>query len=273
MLASLLLILGLATLSMALRSFRPVLLQKLGALGIFATSFTAGYLMGGRNIFIGLFCASTWLLLPWLEILTRIRNLRLPLEKSLTHQPPPSSEAFPDLREITAEIEEEGFEHADDSGWDWEDYRQFFRLFYKNEERAQAAICFIDQQDIAFYYLSISSRAKDGAVWTTWNYPFSHSLKPVPQLKINRMRPTDTFLQIYESHRNFLREHHIDVSDLEELSGEQIQVEIQKDLRAQIAHNLAQGVLTQAGEGQIRYSWRGLFFIWVQFLRDLVRLS
>lgn len=273
MLPSLLLILGVATLSMALRTFRHVLLQKLGALGIFATSFIAGYILGGDNIFIGLFCASTWLLLPWLEILTRIRNLRLPLEKSLTHQSPPSAEAFPDLNDITSEIEDEGFEHADDSGWDWEDYRQFFRLFYKEGERAQAAICFIDQQDIAFYYLSISSRAKDGAVWTTWNYPFSHSLKPVPQLKINRMKATDTFLQMHESHREFLRQNGIEISQLEESSGDQIQVEIQKDLRAQIAHNLAQGVLTDAGEGQIRYSWRGLFFIWVQFLRDLVRLS
>ena len=273
MLSSLLLILCVATLSMGLRTFRSVALQKLGALGIFATSFIAGYLVSERNVFVGLFCASTWLLLPWLEILTRIRNLRLPLEKSLSHQAPPSSEAFPDLNELTSEIEGEGFEHADDTGWDWEDYRQFFRLFYKSGDRAQAAICFIDQQDIAFYYLSISSRAKDGAVWTTWNYPFSHSLKPVPQLKINRMKATDTFLQMYESHREFLRQHGIDAAQLEELSGEQLQVEIQKDLRAQIAHNLAQGVLTDAGEGQIRYSWRGLFFIWVQFLRDLVRLS
>jgi hypothetical protein len=258
---------------MALRSFHHVLLQKLGALGIFATSFLAGYLIGGKSIALGLFCASTWLLLPWLEILTRIRNLRLPLEKNLTHQTPPNSEIFPDLHEITTEIEDGKFEYIEDTGWDWEDYRQFFRLFYNGADRTQAAICLIDQHDMAFYYLSVSSRAKDGAIWTTWNYPFSHSLKPVPQLKINRMRAGDTFLQIYESHRSFLRRHGIDVSQLVELSGEQIQAEIQKDLQAQIAHNVAQGVLTSAGEGQIRYSWRGLFFIWLQFLRDLVRLS
>ena len=70
-----------------------------------------------------------------------------------------------------------------------------------------------------------------------------------------------------------MKSNRIDVSQLEELSADQIQIEIQKDLRAQIAHNLAKGVLTQAEEGQIRYSWRGLFFIWIQFLRDLVRLS
>ena len=87
------------------------------------------------------------------------------------------------------------------------------------------------------------------------------------------MRSDRTFFQIYQSHLDFLRENNISVSQLEELNAEQIQIEIQKDLRAQIAHNLAQGVLMEAGGGKIRYSWRGLFFIWIQFLRDLLRLS
>jgi hypothetical protein len=273
MLSSILLILGVAVLSMALRSFNHAVPQKLGALGVFAASFLAGYFLSGRNLYAGIFCASIWLLLPWLEILTRIRRLRLPLEKNLRHKSPPSSEIFPDLLEITAEVEEEKFEHVEDAGWDWDDYQQFFRLFYKGEDRSQAAICLIDQHDLAFYYLSISSRAKDGTIWTTWNYPFSYSLKLAPQLKINRLRTDQTFLQIYESHLHFLKQHNIAISQLEELSPAQIQVEIQKDLRTQIAHNLAMGVLTQAGEGLIRYSWRGLFFVWVQFLRDLVRLS
>lgn len=273
MLHPLLLVLGAAVLSMALRSFDHVVARKLGALGIFATSFLAGYFLCGRSVAAGSFCAASWLLLPWLEILTRIRKLRLPLEKNLRHKSPPNSEIFPDLQEITAEIEEEGFEHVEDAGWDWDDYQQYFRLFYKPADRSQAAICLIDQHDMAFYYLSVSSRAKDGTVWTTWNYPFSYSLKLVPQLKINRIPPGSTFLQVHESHRDFLRRRGVDVSGLEELDADRIQEEIQKDLRAQIAHNLAKGVLTEAEEGQIRYSWRGLFFIWFQFLRDLVRLS
>jgi len=272
MLFSLLLIAGVAALSMGLRSFDHVLPQKLGALGIFATSFLAGFFLSGY-LLVGIFCALSWLLLPWLEILTRIRKLRLPLEKNLRHRSPPSSEIFPALHEITTEVEEEGFEHVEDAGWDWEDYQQFFRLFYKQEERAQAAICLVDQHDMAFYYLSISSRAKDGKIWTTWNYPFSYSLKVAPALRINRLRNDQTFLQICESHHEFLRRNNIAPEELEELKPDEIQLEIQKDLRAQIAHNLANGVLTQTEEGQIRYSWRGLFFIWFQFLRDLVRLS
>ena len=52
--------------------------------------------------------------------------------------------------------------------------------------------------------MSISSRAKDGRIWTTWNYPFSYSLQLVPQWRVNRLRGDQTFLEIYESHKAFL---------------------------------------------------------------------
>ena len=272
MLSDLLLILGLAVLSLSLRSFDHPALRKLGALGIVGTSFVAGWRLSGLWQ-IGLFCASSWLLLPWLEILTRVRRLTLPLEKNLRHKSPPNAEVFPALAEITEEVEGEGFEYVEDAGWDWEDYAQFFRLFYQATDRTQAAICLIDQQTVAFYYLSVSSRAKDGTIWTTWNYPFSYSLKLVPDWRVNRLRGEHTFLQISESHREFLRRHHVDTEDLAELNPESIQDEIQKDLRAQIMHNIATGILKQDAAGEIRYSWRGMFFIWLQFLRDLVRLS
>jgi hypothetical protein len=65
----------------------------------------------------------------------------------------------------------------------------------------------------------------------------------------------------------------VHLDDLAALEPESIQEEIQKDLRAQIAHNLASGVLRKDSAGAVRYSWRGLLFIWLQFLRDLVRFS
>lgn len=271
-LSHLLLILGIATLTLALRSCRHPVLQKLGALGLLGTSFAIGYLLTGWWV-VGVLCAATWFLLPWLDLLTRIRRLTLPLERHLRHKAPPNSEVFPALGELTQEVEEEKFEHIDDAGWDWEEYAQFFRLFYKADERLQAAICLIDQQDVAFYYLSLSSRAKDGTIWTTWNYPFSYSLKLAPEWRVQRLRGDRSFLQLLEDHREFLRRHGITADALEELDGDRIQAEIQKDLRAQIAHNIASGVLKQAGTGEVRYSWRGLFYLWFQFLRDLVRLS
>ncbi len=121
---------------------------------------------------VGLVCALSWLLLPWLEILTRVRKLTLPLEKNLRHKhaaehrPP-----FPPSTRLTDEIEAEGFEHVEDAGWDWEDYQQFFRLFYKPADRAQAAICLIDQHErrllLPQRLLAREKRHKSGRLGTT----------------------------------------------------------------------------------------------------------
>ncbi len=270
--SNVLLVAGVLVLTLALRSFRHPLLQKAGALGVFATSFLLGWLFTGMWI-VGAGLAASWLLLPWLDLLTRIRKLSMPLERKLRHKAPPSAHNFPALNELTDEVENESFEHVDDSGWDWDEYQQFFRLFYKGDERMQAAICLVDQQDVAFYYLSISSRAKDGTIWTTWNYPLSYSLKLAPQWRVRRLRGDLSFLQLLEDHRHYLREHGIGTESLEELDPAKIQEEIQKDLRTQISHNITAGVLTKNQEGGVSYSWRGLFYLWVQFLRDLVRLS
>ena len=102
----------------------------------------------------GFAAAMSWLFLPWLEILTRIRALRLPKENSFGRKARRPRTLSQRSSEITREIEDEGFVHVGDAGWDWEDYRQFFRLFYREEDRAQAAICLNEQRDFSFYYLA-----------------------------------------------------------------------------------------------------------------------
>jgi hypothetical protein len=262
MLFGLLLTLGVAVLSVALRSYQTTFAQKLGALGVLIASFLAVYFITG-NAAWGVAGAASWLFLPWLEILTRIRTLRLPKEKRLRPKNPPPNSLFPALDEISREIENEGFAHVNDAGWDWEDYRQFFRLFYKADDRAH---------DLSFYYLRVSSRGKDGIVWTTWNYPLSYGLKLTPQFRINRQRPDQTFWQLYQSHREFLRNHSVETTSLDPLDEERMQTDIENDLRDQIAHNVRAGVLKSAADDEVKYSWRGMIYLWCQFLLDLVRL-
>ena len=108
-------ILAAALLCLALRSFPHPVLFKLGSFCILGTSFLAGYLVTGRWE-VGAFIAASWLLLPWLEILTRVRNARLPIVKALRHKYPPSGDLFPDLGALTEELQEEGFEQIEDAG-------------------------------------------------------------------------------------------------------------------------------------------------------------
>ena len=266
-----LLTLGVAVFSVGLRTFQNSYAQKAGALGFLTATFLVFYFITGSWLW-GLVGASGLLFLPWLEILTRIRALRLPKEKQLRPKSPPSADTFPTLSEITREIEDEGFVHVGDAGWDWEDFRQFFRLFYREEDRAQAAICLNEQRDFSYYYLRISSRAINGTIWTTWNYPLSYGLKLTPLFRINRQRPDRSFWQLYQSHREFLSRNGVDLAEIDALDEDQIQAEMEKDLRDQIEHNIHKGVLKQTAAGEVKYSWRGMIYLWCQFLVDLVRL-
>ncbi len=268
---ALLLIAGAGALSAALRSFQHPVARKLGAVGVMATSFLVGYLLTGQW-WVGALFVATWFLLPWLEILTRVRTLRLPMDKSLRSRRPPGDDAFPALDDLTAEAEEEGFSPGDDVGWSWDNYDQFFRLFHHARERCQAALCLTEQHGMAFFYMNISSRGQDGQIWTTWNYPFSYSLKFAPQLRIHRVRASSSFAELWEEHRQFLLREGVRTEELAEVDPDDLQGEVQRDLQMQIAHNLDAGVLLRTGEGEIRYSWRGMIFIYGQFLRDLVRL-
>ena len=56
------------------------------------------------------------------------------------------------------------------------------------------------------------------------------------------------------------------------MDEDRIQAEIENDLREQIAHNMKKGVLRPADKDEVKYSWRGMVYLWCQFLLDLVRL-
>jgi hypothetical protein len=268
----LLLILGAAVLSAGLRSFQNPLLFRLGTLGIVATSFLAGLLLGG-SVALGVVLAASWLLLPWLEILTKVRRLRLPIERRLEPRTPPTRSSFPGFQEMTEEIESRGFVHLEDIGWDYEENRHFYRVFHEPQCRTQASICLSEQQDMAFHYLTITSRTKDGRVLMTWNYPFSYGLKLQPHLSTNRFLGQGPFAEMHAAHEKFLRSHEVSPALLLDFSPEETIRTMQNEMRAQISHNISLGLLVQDGDHFIRYTMRGMFYLWFQFLRDLVRLS
>ena len=267
----LLLIAGVFVLSLSLRTLNSVLLRKLGTFGFLATSFLIGWRFT-ESWPMGILFASFWLVWPWYELITRVRKIKMPADKTLRHKTPPHREFFPALADLTGEIEGEGYEHLEDLGRDWDETQQFFRIFHKNDERAQAVICLIEQESYAFYYIRLISRAQDGTVWTTWNYPFSLNLKVAPEWRMNRESGDKTFIQLLDSHRACLERNGVRTENLLETKPLELADQLQSEQQAQIAHNVTAGILAKGKDGEIRYTWRGLLFIWLQFLRDFVRL-
>ena len=271
-LSDILLIAGVAVFSMGLRKTSSVLLNKIGVLGYLSTSFLTGWLLTDSWP-MGLLFLSFWLVWPWYELITRVRKITMPQDNTLRHKSPPHRELFPALGDLTEEIEQERFEHAEDLGRDWEEAQQFFRVFYKSDERIQAVICLVEQENFAFYYLRLISHGANGTIWTTWNYPFALNLKLAPEWRTNRDSSDKTFIQLLDSHRAFLADHNVLSEDLAATNLAELAGQFHAEQTAQIAHNVTAGILAKGKDGAIRYTWRGLTFIWFQLLRDFVRLN
>ena len=78
-------------------------------------------------------------------------------------------------------------------------------------------------------------------------------------------------MEMMESHREFLAKSGVSTETVVAASPEEMQIGMQSDMEKQIAHNLAVGLLLPEAEGTVRYSWRGMFYIWGEFLRDFLR--
>jgi hypothetical protein len=271
MFSSILLVLAVVVCGAAFRTYHSAICQRLSLACFISATFLVGYLPQ-HNWFLGFAAVSLWFLLPWLEILTRIRRMRLPVDRSFRETSPPRAEVFPYLEDLTDEMEKEDFELAEDVGYDSDIQEQFFRLFHRSSDNAQAAVCLVNQQELAFYYVSLMTRSRDGQLFVTWNYPFAYSLKFAPKTRVRRVRSTLTTHQMCEVHRSLLQSEKVGTGDILPLNPEQIRDLLEQDLRAQIDHNRRSGLLKPAGARQVCYTWRGMFYLWLQFLLDFLRL-
>lgn len=267
-----LIVIGLFVMAMALRSSRKNCGRKLGALVFLFATFACFYFISG-NVFVGIAGAGLLFFLPWIELLTHVRRLRMPLNNRLRHRPPPNPSFFPNAIEAAAGMEEAGFDHVSDCGWQWSGMSQHFRLFWHPEERAVASVCLCEQEDVAFAFISVTSTDSSGRTWRTTNFPFAPTLRCSPSLTWNHVPcEKSCFHQILHDHRKFLTRMKIKPTDLLVPDPEQIERDIESEMRRQIDHNLKSGIIRLTGDGHFQYSRRGLIFLWGQFVKDMIRL-
>jgi hypothetical protein len=266
-----LLIAGLTLLSMALRSFDHWLPVRLGNLCILLTSHLLGWALTGSH-FGGAACVALWFVLPWVDLITRVRRLEMPVDRPIEAQAPPCASRFPALEELTEEIELLGFQQVEDAGWSHEEQAQFMRVFSHPSENIRATISLVENEDISFFYVTLCSRSSDGRLWFTWNYPFSTTLKITRNWHLQRLRDVESFMELIEQHRDWLADKK--VTDTIPVSSDALTLtsELEQEIRSQVAHNEKCGVLLKSNPGLVRYTWKGCCFLWLQYLREVLRL-
>lgn len=267
----LLLIIGLLVFAYACRTFQNRYVNKAGWLAVLAATYLGAFALTGSHAW-GWAALGLWFVFPWVEIVGRVRKLRFPLRSEVRHRFPPSREVFPDLGEISGEVEEAGFEKADDAGWKWEETDHFVRIFYHAEKRLQATVSVAQQEEFVFSHASLTTRTADGTAYVTTNYPFSFTMKLAPMQRLQRCDDAETFDDMLAAHEAFLAKHEVTSSDAVAQDPDMLHAAIQTDLSQQIDHNLSTGVIVRAGEQHFRYSWRGCFYLWFQVVKDMIRV-
>jgi len=257
----------------AMRSCQTKLLRKLGLLVYFLASGFLLYILTG-SIWAGIGALSLWFLLPWVELLTRVRNMRLPLDNKLQHRFPPNEDHFPNADKMIAALEDAGFEHAKNCGWDWAGASQSYQFFWNPEERCVAAVCFCQQEKITFSFVTITSRDMNGYMWRSTNYPFASTLKEIPQVWQNQIGcGVQSMAAMLANHHYFIGLHGAKHDDLCIPCPDSVEEAVEDDMRKQIEYNVQQGLIVLTDDGHFKYSFKGLFFVWKQFVKDMVRLS
>lgn len=253
------------------RSFENRFIQKLGWFSLLAASYLAGYFLTGQHIGGAIFI-SAWFMLPWLEIIFRVRKLRFPIKSEIKHRFPPSRDVFPELGELSREAEDVGFTEVGDTGWQWSQTDHFMRLFYHPDRRIQASVALAQQGDFGFSYVSLTSRTKSGVTFITTNYPFAATMKQSPKHRLHRYTHAASLEDLLERHEEFLHNHTVSADDLALQDTEYLHAYIERDMSAQIDHNITAGVIEPTGNGEFRYSWRGCIFLYWQVLKDMLRV-
>jgi hypothetical protein len=259
---------------LACRSYDNRYLLKLGWFAYLGASYLGGWFLTGSHA-AGVAGVALWFMLPWLEIVGRVRRMRLPATSEVRHRFPPSRDVFPELGALSAEMEATGFTAAGDTGWKWSETEHFMRLFIDPEQRVQAAVSQAQQHELGLYfsYVSLTSRTPDGRAYTTTDYPFVPTMSFSPAHRVRRLPGAGSLDELLGAHRDFLASQGLGTADLADPDPEALADVIAEDLRAQIEHNLDTGVLEPAGEeGVIRYSWRGCVFLWLQVVKDMIRV-
>ncbi len=271
MIADLLTILGCAVLTVALRTIAHPVAHKLALLSLLVTSFLAGYLPTD-SILVGIACAASWLFLPWVELLTRVRKTELPSADDFKQRLRPPEDSRPLLRDLAEAFEDNGFEEVGDTGWEKPSQTHFYRLLYHPVKKIQAAVCLLQQGGLTVSYLMVTTRHQSGVQRTTWSYPFSGSLKLHPLTEVNHVAAEEGAGDMVSAHERFIAGNRVAADDeILAVEPDQLPQLLQQDFIRQVKHNLEIGLLRKSPAG-VLYSWRGLVFLWLQFLRDLVRL-
>lgn len=247
-----------------------LMVRRIGLWLILATILVALWFLFGHPLalIVGILL---WFSLPVGQAIIVSRRLRFGRERTLetAHFAP---EEFPDLPEASKELRDLGFVEVGDYWLAGAPIQQGYRIFCHPEHRIYGAATVVTTGGVSLLYLVFISRAGDGTIWMTWDYPFTYALQTPPDLKVYRCLEADSIATLLDQHRSFLEVNEIATESCQPVEPDQAESFFAQMFSTTLDYNLRIGVLKNQGgsDGHLRYSWRGTVFLSWQVLREMV---
>jgi hypothetical protein len=258
---------GLVVLAYALMHSTLFWLRRLGLWLIFGTMGLILWFVS-ESVVLALIGLLGWFILPVAQAVYLSRNLRFSRSRRLIKERQEVDD-FVDWPELTQDLREAGFDLDGEYGLKPSPIEYGFRLFQHREKHWVAGLGLVRQGSVGLSYVLVVSRAADGSLWVTWDYPMAYGLKMPPHLNLYRCLEAGSVKELVGQHAAFL--------ELNEVIETQEKPEPQELFDAMFGdtmrYNLNIGLLRSSAksEEEIHYSWRGTLFITWQVLRDMVR--
>ncbi len=261
--------LGLVVLAFGLFELGRPGLRALGMWCLVSASAFAAYRITGMTTVAGL-TAAMWFLLPLRRIVREGRRILMPKRRELRDGAFARFNQVPNFDQLEEELGEAGFQYLEDLQWSaGEGITVAIRAFINANTRTRITLNLAESEDMTFFYVALNNRSVDGKMICTWTYPFSYSLLFAPGWNVHRISHPGSLEELLKIHQDHLARNHVRTENLVPLPDDSIRVELQQDLDRQIAHNLDQHLLEEAGPEKVRYTWKGCAFLWIQFLRHV----
>ncbi|MEM1157630.1 MAG: hypothetical protein AAF649_02850 [Verrucomicrobiota bacterium] len=268
--SELLILAGLLVLAIACFRARNLWVRRTGVWIIFSMIGLAIWFWTGLWYLVALALAS-WFIIPVMQAALTARKLRFSLKRKLTPGPLDPDE-FPEIHPVSSELRDLGFLRDSDQWLKPSPLDQGFRIFHHAEDNISSALAVVRQGAVSLSYLIFATKDQDGAYWITWDYPLAYGLKMPPHFKVHRCLEAETVSELHDQHCEFLRINEVSVTTRNASLSDAGQC-FDQLFQDTMQHNLSVGVLHQEPDNQeeIRYSWRGTFFIAWQVLVEVVR--
>jgi len=95
----------------------------------------------------------------------------------------------------------------------------------------------------------------------------------LPRTILNRVEEDCSIKELIGLHEAFVASNSANSPDMMDKSSTSLRSDFEAEMRELLEHFVAKGILTQDNKQMIRYSVRGMFYIWAQFLREFVKFS